>query len=51
MEYYNKKNRQTIVRGGANYGYRTTKSLQGLVWRVFEMKQINLAGLIEDNIS
>ena len=39
------------MRGGANYGNRMIKMLQGLVGRVSEMKWINIAFLIEDNTS
>ena len=34
-----------------SYVNRRIKLLQGLVWRAFKMKQLNIAVLIEDNIS
>ena len=51
VEYKNTNNFQPMVNSGANYGNITMKHLQGLVWRVSEMKQLNIAVFIEENTS
>ena len=45
VEYYNNNNFQTIVCDS------TIKRFQGLVWRAFKIKLLNLAVLIEYNTS
>ena len=51
VEYWNNNNRQTVMSGGDNYGDRTMKRFEVLVWRACKMKQLNLEVLIEDNNS